>query len=117
MKCYYCDINFNDIDKYIFHLKYIHKKDTFACHINNCLRSFHRKDSFKKHILTHGFDTSLKKLVDIVPTADTVHNFDLNPDTKFCPQTESSSDDIKAQLESISSFVKNIEKAIQYLVI
>lgn len=118
MNCYYCEINFNDIDKYIFHLKYIHKKDTFICHIDNCLRPFHRKDSFKKHILTHGFDTALKKLVDVVPTIDTVHStFDFNPDTKLCPQTESSSDEVKYKLESISSFLKNIEQAIQHLVI
>lgn len=72
MNCPYCDNSFNDIHKYIFHLKYVHKQDIFTCHIENCLRSFYRKDSFKKHIFTHGFDESLNKLANVltVPTIE-----------------------------------------------
>jgi len=117
MNCPYCYINCTDIDKYMFHLKYIHKKDIFICHIDNCLRSFHRKDSFKKHILSHEFDTSFKRLVDIVPTIHTIqaHTSDSNLDTKFCPETESCSDN-EDVLKDIPWFLKKLDIAIQHLI-
>lgn len=46
-----CKKAFKDIDKFIFHLKYVHKTYTFTCPFKKCLRAFHRKDSFKKHVL------------------------------------------------------------------
>lgn len=120
MNCPYCDINFNNIDRYIFHLKYIHTKDIFICYIDNCLRSFQRKDSFKKHILTHGFDTSLKKLVNIVPTTHTIQmhtsDSDSNLDIKVCVETKSSSINEEDTLKDIPSFLKKLDIAIQHLI-
>jgi len=105
MNCPYCYINYTDIDKYMFHLKYIHKKDIFTCYIDNCLRSFHRKDSFKKHILSYEFDTSFKGLVDIAPTICTIQAHTSNSDTKFCPETESCSNN-EDVLKDIPWFLK-----------
>lgn len=118
MNCPYCEMDLNNIDKYIFHLNYIHKKVIFTCHIDNCLRSFHRKDSFKKHILTHGFDTSLRKLVNVIPTTHTieVHTSYSNSDTEFCPETASFSDNEEDTLKDIPSFLKELDIAIQYLI-
>jgi len=52
MNCPYCYINCTDIDKYMFHLKYIHKKDIFTCYMDNCLRSFHRRQLQKTYFIS-----------------------------------------------------------------
>lgn len=133
MDCPYCDIRLHNIDKYLFHLKYIHKKDNYTCHFQNCLRAFHRKDSFKKHLLTHEFDTSLKKLIHN-STVDTIHSSDTNPDKKMFLQTESSSSDINNILsplqidgshdketmilkDNISSFLEKLYIALRHFVV
>lgn len=108
MDCPYCDISLNNIDKYLFHLRYIHKINTFTSHYNNCLRTFHRKDSFKKHFLNHEYDTSLRKLVHI-PPIDTIqaHSSNSNLGSKFVLQTGSSTDNIKDAYASSSHEVNN----------
>lgn len=53
MHCNYCGKDLSDINKFVFHLEYAHNNMTqnnFVCPFNYCSRSFHRKDSFKKHL-------------------------------------------------------------------
>lgn len=127
MKCPHCDICFNDINKFIFHLEYIHKQDVFVCNIDDCLRSFHRKDSYKKHIFTHGLDTSLNKFVNF-PTTSTIEVQDFNSDVEnkisncektaiLCCETKPSSKDVKnTRSQDIQSFLETVDIAIQHLV-
>lgn len=122
MNCLHCDNSFNDVHKYVFHLEYVNKQDTFTCYVENCLRSFHRKDSFKKHIFTHGFNESLNKLnVLSVPTIE-IESSDSNLNTKCCSDNNTLEDIPQFlldnnTLEDIQSFLKKLGTGIQHLVV
>lgn len=121
MDCPHCDITLSNIDKYLFHLQYIHKNDIFTCHVNNCLRTFHRKDSFKKHISTHEFlsiNVNLKDVGSSMQTEESSSHSNADIDIKSEPQIENVSNNVdKVEVKvDISCFLKNLYIAIQHLI-
>jgi hypothetical protein len=53
MDCYFCGKKFLILDKFVFHLEYMHNVEgNYVCPIIDCKRSFHRRYVYKKHIKT-----------------------------------------------------------------
>lgn len=51
MDCYLCGKNFLILNKFIFHLEYMHNvQNNYICPIMHCRRSFHKKYVYKNHI-------------------------------------------------------------------
>lgn len=143
MRCHICDCVFDDIGKYIFHAEYIHKLNVFTCPIKECLRSFQRKDSFKKHMLTHRPTTQVSQKDSIIfnkkkinkfnkmsneivqnkeelneETTETQHNLNSEALALFCNQFQIAAEALIANLYNnlsvTKSAIQNIISLLEY---
>lgn len=66
MNCTICEVYFEDVEKYIFHLEYFHNSTSFTCPFQYCQTSFHKRYVLKQHLIrVHKISTSLKKETNI----------------------------------------------------
>lgn len=62
-----CGRFFTTPNKLIIHLEYVHKMSTYLCPVQNCKRSFQRKDSFRLHITQKHFSRHNSLKLDKCP--------------------------------------------------
>ncbi|XP_021711334.1 zinc finger protein 91 isoform X3 [Aedes aegypti] len=84
--CTYCNIEFNTIAKWKYHMLKFHREPRFKCPI--CAKTFHYKHSGKAHLNKHG-TTELEKiqLEEIIPKPRRLPKAKIEPRFK-CPKCE-----------------------------